>query len=630
MLIVLSLSCDIVTFIASETTSTTQAHLKRMSKIHIKEEEKLEMPTIKKVTRRSKEHQDDHEVISLKEVNKIQHEEPPKEAGQLLQKVEKAEIVGEEMVNSKAVNEVKLTSSHEVTKDTWSYETATKTEKISKWEGKKIEQYKNVWEQKVITPEIGGRGVENTGEQETKIPMEGEPLIPQPSLKKVTKSISTEKEQETVKLKPVEKSDKAVVGPQKDSNIEKSEDSFGVQKHERLIKDEPVSKKKIEVTLTDQTAKESVMPKPAVAKDEISKEHEKFPKKSNRILPQDEEPETVTLKPFSKESHADVTPEKVTQERKEKKPVDIKHAERPETHHILKEPHIPVKEPGKSEKTYEEPEKIKKLESPLEHLPMMSTITAEKTTQEGPKEEKTITKKRGIIPKDEAKQEEVSLKPVKGKIIAEKITSPKVDKPSPQVTSLTKKSPKDEDNKPAMSKKFVRPPKEMEGKKPAELKKTPSPKSEIPKSKPTESIPMERKSSAKSPKKISPKDSLESVILKKVSKTVSPKEEKTTQDPPLKTSEDKVPVVKEMSPSVLHLQKIPTQQEEVVHEAVDDEEEETWGWELAPRDSYGSETFDDILEDGAVETPGMGDKKGEMVSPKAYHWYLMAPYSRSK
>lgn len=623
MLIVLSMSCDIVTFIASE-TSTTQALLKRKSKIHVKEEEQLEMPTINKVTRRSKEHQEDQEVISLKVVKKIQHEEPPKEAGQLLQKVEKAEIVGEEIVNSKAVNEVKLTSSHEVTKDTWSYETATKTDKISKGEENKIEQYKNVWEQKVITPEIGGRGVENTSEQETKITMEGEPLIPKPSLKNVTKSISTEKEQETVK------SDKAVVGPQKDSNIKKSEDSIGVQKHERLIKDEPVSKKKIEVTLTDQTAKEFLMPKPAVAKDEISKEHEKFPKKSNRILPQDEEPETVTLKPFSKESHADVTPEKVTQEQKEKKPVDIKHPERPETHHILKEPHIPVKEPGKSEKTYEEPEKIKKLESPHEHLPMMTTTTTpEKTTQECPKEEKAITKKRGIIPKDEAKKEEVSLKPVKGKIIAEKTTSPKVDKPSPQVTSLSKKSPKDDDNKPAMSK-IVRPPKEMEGKKTEELKKTPSPKTEIPKSKPTESIPMERKSSAKSPKKISPKDSLESVILKKVSKTVSPKEEKTTQDPPLKTSEDKVPVVKELSPSVLHLQKIPTQQEEVVHEAVDDEEEETWGWELAPRDSYGSETFDDVLEDGAIETPGMGDKKGEMVSPKAYHWYLMAPYSRSK
>jgi len=602
-----------VTFIASETTSTAQALLKRKSKIHVKEEEKLEIPTIKKVTKRSKEHQGDHEVISLKKVNKIQHEELPKEAGQLLHKVEKVEMVGEEMVNSNAVSEVKLTSSHKVTTDTWSYETATKTEKISKGEEKKIEQYKNVWEQKVIISEIGGRDVVNT----------------EPSLKKVTKSISME-EQETVKLKPVEKSDKAVVGPQKDSNIEKSEESIGVQKHERLMKDEPVSKKKIEVTVTDQTAKESVMPKPSMAKDEISKEHEKFPKKSNRILPQEEEPETVTLKTFPKKFHADVTPEKVPQERKEKKPVDFKYPERPETHHILKEPHIPVKEPGKSEKTYEEPERIKK-PPPHEHLPMMSTTTAEKTTLEGLKEEQAITKNLGIIPKDEAKKEEISLKPVKGKIIAEKITSPKVDKPSPQVTSLTKKSPKDDDNKPAISKKIVCSPKEMEEKKPEELKKTPSPKAEMPKSKPSGSIPMERKSSAKSTKNISPKDSLESVILKKVSKTVSPKEEKTNLGPPLKTSEDKVPVVKELSPSVLHLQKIPTQQEEVVHEAVDDdEEEETWGWELAPRDSYGSETFDDVLEFGAVETPGMGDKKGEMVSPKAYHRYFMAPYSRSK
>ncbi|KTF76117.1 hypothetical protein cypCar_00035785, partial [Cyprinus carpio] len=392
----------------TETTSTTQAILKQKSKFHIKEEEKLEMPTVKKVTRRSKEHHKDYEVMSLKKVNKIQCEEPPAEEGPLLWNVEKAEIVGEEMVYSKAGTEIKLTSNYEVTEDTWSYETATKTDtktkKIPKEEGKKTEQYKDVMKKKEITTEIDGGEVENKGKQVSKIQVEDEPKT--------------------------------------------------------------VSKKEIDVTPTDQKTKEPIIPKPVMSKDEISREPEKFPKKAKRILPQDEEPETVILKPFSKELHADVTAEVVPQEQTKKKPVDIKHPERLETTHTLKEPHTQVKEPGKRENIYEKAKEIKKLESPHEYQPMKSTTTPE-NTQEGSKEEgKGIAKKHKLIPMDKTKKEE-----------------------------------------------------------------------------------------------------------------------------------------------------IPTQQEEIVYEqeVVDGEEEETWGWELAPRDSYGSETFDDALEDGAVETPGMCDKKARQT-----------------
>lgn len=634
VLIVLSMLCDIVTFIASETTSTTQALLKQQSKIHIQEDGKMEMATLKKVTRRSKEHQEDRDVISLKKTSKIQHEETSTEAETFLRNVEKAEI-GEEVKYSEAVTEVKLTSSFEVTEDTWSYETSTEAEKLSKWEEKR-EGYKDVRKKKDITLEIGVKEEKNKGKKETKIPKEKEPKISQPTLKKVIRPIPTEKEQETVKLKPVEKSDKAVAGPQKDSNIDRSTDCIGVQKHERLVEDEPLSKKKIEVAATDQKAKEYVMPNSSVAKDEISEEPMQFPKKGRGILTQDEKPETLTLKQFSKESHTDVTAEKVPNEQIVE--IDVKQPEKIVPHYMLKEPQIQVKEPGKSEKLKEEPDKTKNLEPPHEYLPMKSTSSPEKTTQEGPKEEeKAMVKKHGLIPVDKAKKEEVSLKPVEGRKTAEKTPSPKVDKPSPQVTSMIKKSPK-HDDKPALSKKIGVTPKKMEvllkPVEPEKMEKTSSPKAEISKLKPTEAIPMERKSSAKSPQKISPKDSVESVILKKVPKAVSPKEEQTIKEPPLKTIKGKVPVVKELSPSVLELQKIPTQQEEVVfeheQEAVDDEEEETWGWELAPRDSYGSETYDDILEDGAVETPGMGDKKGEMVAPNAHHWYLIAPYNYSK
>lgn len=635
VLIVLSMLCDIVTFIVSETTSTTQALLKQQSKIHIQEDGKIEMATLKKVTKRSKEHQEDRDLISLKKAIKIHHEEPSTEEEALLRNVKKSEIVAEEMKYSEAVTEVKLSSSYEVTEDTWSYETSTEAEKLSKCEEKKKE-YKDVREKKEMTLEMGVKEDKFKSKKETKIPKEKEPEIPQPTLKKVIRSIPAEKEQEAVKLKPVEKPDKAVAGPQKDSNIDRSKDSIGVQKHERLLKDEPLSKKKIEVAATDQQAEESVMPKLSVAKDEISEEPMKFTKKGRGIPPQDEKPETFTLKPFSKESQANVTAEKVPNEQKEK--IDDKQLEKLVPHQKLKEPHIRVKEPGKSDKLKEETEKIKQLEPPHEYFPMKSTSTPEKTTQDGPKEEeKEMIKKHGIIPVDKAKKEEVSLKPVEGRT-AEKTPSPKVDKSSPQVTSLIKKSPKSDD-KPEMSKKIGVTPKKMEDKKeillkPVELKKTPSPKAEISKPKPTEKIAMERKSSAKLPQKTSPKDSVESVILKKVPKAVSPKEEKTIKEPPLKTNKGKVPVVKELSPSVLELQKIPTQQEEVVYEheqdAEDNEEEETWGWELTPRDSYGSETYDDILEDGVVETPGMGDKKGEMVTPNAHNWSLIAPYNYSK
>ncbi|KAJ8416941.1 hypothetical protein AAFF_G00328190 [Aldrovandia affinis] len=62
---------------------------------------------------------------------------------------------------------------------------------------------------------------------------------------------------------------------------------------------------------------------------------------------------------------------------------------------------------------------------------------------------------------------------------------------------------------------------------------------------------------------------------------------------------------------VSKLRKVPTQLEEEVFEEEPDVEEEddgeTWGWELAPRESYGSsEDLEDVAsEEGALETPGM-------------------------
>lgn len=490
-----------VTFIASETTSTTQAILKQKSKIHLKEEERMETPATKKVTRKLKEPEEEREVISLKKVCKIEREESPTGAGPLLRKTEKAQIVGEEMVISKAVTEVKITSSCEVTEDTWSYETATIKERTYEEEGKKTEVYEAKGKAEIVS-EVDGSG----------------------------KGI--------------------MVSLNKEHKVD------------------------------------------AVAKDEISKEPKKFIKKSGKTTPQ---AENVQLKPFSK---APVSAEMIPREQT-KKPKDIKH---PEKSVIPKDTDTQVKGPEQTQKESKEPEHVEKQDVPIK------TASTAKTTEDTMKEEeKAPINKRGIIPKEDSKTEKVALKPAEVK----KTPSPKVDKPSLPLTITSLK-----EEKPAISKKIASPPKKMEKEEiflkpvePGELKKALSPKADIAKPKPTESIPMERKPSAKLPKKLSPKDSIESVTLKKVQKKISPKEETTTQ----KTEEVRA-VMKEMSPSALLLQKNPTQQEEEVseceREVEHDDEEETWGWELTPRDSYGSENFDDLLEDGAVETPGMGDKRG--------------------
>lgn len=482
-----------MTFVASETTSTTQALLKQTSKIHLKEEEIIETPTMKKVTRRSKDHEEEQEVISLKKVSKIKREESPTGARPLLCKTEKAEIVGEEMVFSKAVTEVNITSSCEITE---SYKAATITERTYEDEGEKTKEVKGKAD---IVPQIEGKEGESKGEKG--------PMI--------------------------------------------------------LVK----KKDKVD----------------AVIKKEISKEPKTFIKKAGKITPQAEESEKVQLKPISK---AQVSTDKVHQEQSKKKPEDMKLQEMP----------VISKKPEQTQKASKEPEHVEKPD-----VSMKTVTSPAKTTEDKPKEEEKVAiKKPGVIPKEDLKKDEVTLKPVEAKKITGKTPSPS-----------TKTSPKEE--KPAISKKIASP-KKIEKEEillkpvePAELKKTPSPKADIAKPKPTESITMERKPSAKLPKKLSPKDSIESVTLKKVPKKISPKEETMFQE-----SKE---VMKEMSPSALYLQKIPTQQEEEVLECGeevehDDEEEETWGWELAPRDSYGSENFDDLLEDGAVETPGMGDKRG--------------------
>lgn len=256
-----------------------------------------------------------------------------------------------------------------------------------------------------------------------------------------------------------------------------------------------------------------------------------------------------------------------------------------------------------------------------------------KKTETSPKEEAKplIIKKGRHILKECEDKENISLKPVehlKKDAELDKIL-PKFEKPKEENSALTtviktKESPKEAGETTVFKKSVSLPEKIMEEEKislkPVELvkkgeavKRTLSPKAEP--------IPLQRKSSAIVPKKVSPKDSIETVTLKKV--PIASDHEKASQEHPKK---EKQPLMKELSPGAVQLQKIPTQQEEEVLEEEfkdeeQDEEEETWGWELLPSDGY--EEFDTTLEDGAIETPGgTGDKIGEReyeTSPLVFH-----------
>lgn len=123
----------------------------------------------------------------------------------------------------------------------------------------------------------------------------------------------------------------------------------------------------------------------------------------------------------------------------------------------------------------------------------------------------------------------------------------------------------------------------------ADVKKSQSPKSEP--------VPVQKKPSATIPKTVSPKESIESVMLKKVPKKISSQEKKSEEDNGEKA---KLALTKELSPRA-------AQYEDVAPTAQTVEEEP-----LQSVPSCEEEKFDASLEDGAIETPGgVGDKRGE-------------------
>ena len=443
------------------------------------------------------------------------------------------------------------------------------------------------------------KGDEKAGVKKTKTPKDEETQAPGLVRKKIAKLPSSEKEQEIVKLKPFEKPAKENAEKERKDSIKdfKEREPVTFNKSERPGKSdiltEPVAEK-----IPSQAPKDSVPEKPSVSdkvfeeqkvkekavvkkaktpKDEEPKGPGLAPKKISKLPSSEKEPEMVKLKPIDKPGKpetSELQPEKKAAE-KEREHSAFQRGDRPPKDEIVKEPETQPMRVEKHATPDKEPEITGKKDLPreAEQKPSPKKLSPVKKTEMSPKAEEkpALQKKVGQLPKDLKGKEEITLKPVE----------------------LTKS---------------------------IELRKTPSPQVDKLKPKAVESVPVERKPSGdikRLPKKISPKDSIESVTLKKVPKTTSPPEKPPVPEEAIKTGKAKLPAMKVLSAEAVQLRKISTQYEEEVeeiHTEVREEGEDSWGWELVPDEDWEGE-----MEEGAVETPGMGGKRGESLAAKFQH-----------
>lgn len=116
------------------------------------------------------------------------------------------------------------------------------------------------------------------------------------------------------------------------------------------------------------------------------------------------------------------------------------------------------------------------------------------------------------------------------------------------------------------------------------------------------------------PKTASPKDLIEARSLKELLKKPSAEEASES----VKPSRDCFPLVRDVPPGAVQMEKMPTQQEEEIFEVKfkvldTSEEEEAWGWELVSSEDCGNEGVD-----GAFETPAPPDSKQGEVKVASY------------
>lgn len=483
-----------------------------------------------------------------------------------------------------------------------------------------------------------------------------EEKLEMPTLKQV-KIISREKgeEQESVALKKVHKptaekqEEIKKVFAQAETEIlvtERYEAEMHFEQYERLKRtDAPKPKKDKVLPVPDVKEPETFKPAEEQEQRPDFKRTQKIPKedtpdepglapKKVKKLPLDEkDQDSVKLKPFKKLEKPEAVPEKNAKKEpgmkepisfeRDRKPIAFEKGELPQKAGFQKEPEPPKKtvEPLKSEEKspdemdHKPVSKSKKVEVPKEKKPTEIGLPIGQTPIEIHAQEKE-----GDIPKKEVeKKPEVPQE--EKKEIHKKVTPVKKDTPK-----------QDDEKKPLVTKKGSLP-KEPEREeivpvaRVLEAKKTPSPK--VTKPEQSEPTPVERKPSAgvtkkPIPVKVTPKDSFESITLKKVPKKVSPPEQK------LDKKQD-IPLKKELSPEAV---KTASPMEEVVpeEEAVDIEEEEkddTWGMEISSQDSSVSVDYE-YLEEDELEAMGVpGDRRGERVTVAPHHVFSPCPRNQS-
>lgn len=418
--------------------------------------------------------------------------------------------------------------------------------------------------------------------------------------KKIKKLPKKEEEQEVVTLKPFKKPQKqeADDAPKTKKEEEaKTDIAYTPFKRGEILqrdqptaaikcrKDEDAPLKSPEITPdVSQDQKEISQNKEVeqVPKDEKATSADKHHGTPEKMYTPDKEKEQTVLKPFTKVAKPQKKPEKAVEEEK-KKPMEAKISSRDETPKELKEQQI-----RQVEKTATPKKEVEK-----SHEKKEATVPPRKPSLPGKKE---------VIPHKEAEKE-----------IPQKQTQ------VPKKATEIKKTP----SRVGKDKAEEEPHKPTEQLKKVELEKTPPTKTEKTKPKEDEVIPTQKKPSPEKargiPKTVSPKDSVEAVILKKVPKKPSPEE----VSEPEKPSKIRVPMAKEVSPGAVQMKKVPTQPEEEVleveaQEVEGEEEEEAWGWELVPPEDWEVEGVN-----GALETPGMpGGKRGEAKASDLFH--LMA------
>lgn len=427
---------------------------------------------------------------------------------------------------------------------------------------------------------------------------------PEPDLtkKKVKKLPKKDEDQEVVTLKPFEKPKKQEEGEppkaQKEAQAKTDTERTPFKRGDVPLKDRPTAASK------DKKDADAPMTTPDVtpATPDVSTTSQEIPqKKKDDRVPKDEEP---------------VVPDKLKGERKGIPTLD------------KKKEHVDLKPVSKTPKAPEE-EKKKPVDAKVPSRSPRDEISPKDLKEEPPKKvEKSATPKRD----DEKLQEkETSAVPAKKPSPADqkdKIPGKEVEKVLPQkpTDALKKGAEPRKTLSPRAGKEETeeeKPMKHLEQLKKVELKKTPSPKTDKPKE--PEKIPVEKKPSADKVKRIptvkavSPKDSIESVTLKKLPRKPSAEE-------PSEPAAGQIPLEKEISPRDVQMKRVTTQPEEEVFEEEfegdeDNEDVEAWGWDLVPTEDWEGE-----VEEGALETPGMpGARRGELGARELSQWMVLEP-----